>query len=170
MHTHYLIFRCFFLPKKTPEGTAPASTRGLEASNHLVWSHPITLRSLVVEHTAWTQNGSNFDTFDTFSQVFKNTVCFKKFHINDLELSFSATFAESRCASFPCSQQNMIFGGWGGVGGPSFRPVLPSARSARSVLPPGPSFRPVRPSARSVLPPGPSARSVRPPGPSARTL
>ncbi len=99
----------FLLKKKPPEGTAPASTRGLEASNHLVWSHPITLRSLVVKHTAWTQNWANFDTFDTFSSISKNTICFQKFHINDLELSFSATFAESRCASFPCWKRTRIF-------------------------------------------------------------
>ena len=50
----------------------------------------------------WTHNWTNFDTFDTFSSIFKNTICSKKCHINDLELSFSATFAESRCASSPC--------------------------------------------------------------------
>ena len=37
-----------------------------------------------------------------FPHFSKNTMCSQKFHINDLELSFSATFAESRCASFPC--------------------------------------------------------------------
>ena len=58
INKHYLVFRCLFCrKKKTPEGTAPASTRGLEASNHLVWSHPITLRSLVVRSTALTQGG-----------------------------------------------------------------------------------------------------------------
>ena len=41
----------FSAEKKPPEGAPPASTRGLEASNHLVWSHPITLRSLVVWST-----------------------------------------------------------------------------------------------------------------------
>ena len=41
----------FFAEQKPPEGTATASTRGLEASNHPVWSHPITLRSLVVWST-----------------------------------------------------------------------------------------------------------------------
>ena len=38
----------------------------------------------------------------TFSQISKNSICSKKCHINDLEQSFSATFSESRCASFPC--------------------------------------------------------------------
>ena len=57
-----------FLPKKTPEGTTPASTRGLEASNHLVWSHPVTLHSLVVKHTTWTRNWTTFYIFDTFHQ------------------------------------------------------------------------------------------------------
>ena len=99
----------FFAEKKPPEGAPPASTRGLEASNHLVWSHPITLRSLVVKHTAWTQNWTNFNTFDTFSPISKNTICSKKFHINDLELSFGATFAESRCTSFPCWNKTLIF-------------------------------------------------------------
>ena len=108
--------------------------------------------------------------------LFKNTICSKKFHINDLELSFSAPFAEFRCASFPCSQKNMIFmifGGWGWGGGPSarsVRSVRPSGPSARSVLPPGLSFRPVRPSARSFHPVRPSARSVLPPGPSFRPV
>ena len=50
------ILDAFFAEKKPPEGTAPASTGGLEAFNHLVWRHPITLRSLVVKHTAWTRH------------------------------------------------------------------------------------------------------------------
>ena len=108
INTHYLIFRHLFWRKKPPEGTAPASTRGLEASNHLVWRHPITLRSLVVKHTAWTQNWANF-FFDTFSPISKNTNCSKKFHINDLELSFSATFAEFRCASYSCWKKHAVF-------------------------------------------------------------
>ena len=33
---------------KPPEGEPQPSTRGSEASNHPVWRHPITLRSLVV--------------------------------------------------------------------------------------------------------------------------
>ena len=55
---------------KTPEGAPPASTRGLEASNHLVWSHPITLRSLVVWSTdVGPKNSRSFDKFLTFFKV-----------------------------------------------------------------------------------------------------
>ena len=58
------------LPGKTPEGAPPASTRGLEASNHLVWSHPITLRSLVVWSTdVGPKIFRNFDKFLAFVKV-----------------------------------------------------------------------------------------------------
>ena len=38
----------FFAKKQSPEGTAPASKVG--------WSHPLAFRSLVVGHTARTEN------------------------------------------------------------------------------------------------------------------
>ena len=40
-----------------------------------------------------------------FSPISKNTICSQNDHINDLELSFSAPFSKSRCASFPCSKK-----------------------------------------------------------------
>ena len=56
-----------FAEKKPPEGAPPASTRGLEASNHLVWSHPITLRSLVVWSTdVGPKISQSFDMFLNF--------------------------------------------------------------------------------------------------------
>ena len=71
INTHYLFWDAVFAEKKTPEGTAPASTRGLEASNHLVWRHPITLRSLVVWSTDVGPKISNnkFNKFLTFLKV-----------------------------------------------------------------------------------------------------
>ena len=93
----YVLFfpgRCFSR-KKTPGGHAAGLAPG-------VWSYPLAFRSLVVKHTAWTQNWPIFDTFDTFSPISKYTICSQNDHINDLELSFSAPFSKSRCASFPC--------------------------------------------------------------------
>ena len=56
-----------FLPKKNPRrARRRPSTRGLEASNHPVWRHPITLRSLVVRSMARTQH---FDKFLTFRLI-----------------------------------------------------------------------------------------------------
>ena len=53
-----------FLPGKNPRrARRRVSTRG--------WSYPITFRSLVVKHTAWTQNWKkhNSDTFHQFSKT-----------------------------------------------------------------------------------------------------
>ena len=70
INTNSLIFGCLFCRKKPPEGAPPASTRGLEASNHLGWSHPITLRSLVVWSTDIGPNISQtFYKFLTFCKV-----------------------------------------------------------------------------------------------------
>ena len=55
----------FFAEKKPPEGTLPASKVG--------WSYPITFRSLVVKHTARTQNFDNFLTF--FEVVWDHLGC-----------------------------------------------------------------------------------------------
>ena len=52
INTHYIFGERVFCRKKTPEGTAPASKVG--------WSYPITFRSLVVKHTARTQNVDHF--------------------------------------------------------------------------------------------------------------
>ena len=102
INTHYLIFRCLFCRKKNSRRARRRLAPG-------VWRHPITLRSLVVKHTAWTQNWAIFDTSDTFSWIFKDTICSKKRNINYLELSFSATFAESRSSSFPCWKKKHWF-------------------------------------------------------------
>ena len=108
-----------FLPKKNPR-------RARRRPSKVGWSYPIAFRSLVVRHTArtqnfpkiWqifelfqdhlgcTQNWSNFDTFDTFSQNFQNTFCSQNDHINDLELSFSAPFSKCWCTAFPCSKKH----------------------------------------------------------------
>ena len=57
-----LLGDAFFAEKKPPEGTAPASKVG--------WSYPITFRSLVVKHTARTQNFDQlFDICLTFVEV-----------------------------------------------------------------------------------------------------
>ena len=54
---------CFLLGKKTPAGAGRPSKRG--------WSYPITFRSLVVKHTALTQNFDRpFDIFFTFLELF----------------------------------------------------------------------------------------------------
>ena len=51
------VFQKPFFPKNKPRrARRRPSTRGLEASNHLVWRHPITVRSLVVWSMARTQN------------------------------------------------------------------------------------------------------------------
>ena len=54
-------------------------------------------------------NRSKFYTFDTFSQISKNTFCSQNDHINDLELSLSAPAAGFRCGAFPIVKKTMIF-------------------------------------------------------------
>ena len=102
INTHYLIFRRLFCWKITPRRVRCRASK-------VGWSYPITFRSLVVKHTAWTQNWSNFDTFVTFSNFLKNTICSQNDHISDLELSFTAPFSKPRCAAFPCSKETLIF-------------------------------------------------------------
>ena len=59
----YFVGTLFLPKKKPPEGTAPASKVG--------WSYPITFRSLVVKHTARTQNFDQFfNIFLHFSNLF----------------------------------------------------------------------------------------------------
>ena len=58
INTHYFFGERVFCRQKNPGGNAAGLAPG-------VWSYPITFRSLVVKHTALTQN------FPVFSQIFE---------------------------------------------------------------------------------------------------